>query len=149
LESCNNYIKSSNEGIDKRIREIISRPVFSRLTDEQTSSIYRILKIGLSQAITSQKELLSVIKEWDFASKVNSYGFTTEFEGNNAKNILASIQQDQTILSVIKEVRDKITDLERLASIIKIQSNEISSRIDSHHYKVRRRCCPPLIRDVA
>jgi hypothetical protein len=49
LESCNNYIKSSNEGIDKRIREIISRPVFSRLTDEQTSSICRILKIGLSR----------------------------------------------------------------------------------------------------
>jgi hypothetical protein len=148
LKDCNNYIKSCNETIHNRIREIIATPVFGRLTDDQSSSIHRMLNIGFSQAIRNQEEILTAVKKWDFSSKVKTYGFTTQNEVDNAKNILGVIQQDQTILDNIRELRNRITELEKQRDTIKAQSNEISSRITSHHYRSKRRCCPSLFKEL-
>ena len=148
LMNCNDYIHSSNLTIDNRIKEIIARPVSHRLTNEQISSIYRIVKIGFSQAIKGQEDVPTTIKNWDLSTKVRAHGFTIQTDTDNAKNILAAIQQDQAIIDKVTELKSMITDLETQQDVIKNQSREISSRITSHHYRGRHRCCPSLIKEL-
>src|SRR5207249_4921432 len=41
LNACNSYIQTANVAINSSINEIIKRPVYVKLTNEQESSIYR------------------------------------------------------------------------------------------------------------
>ena len=147
LKQCNEYIDSINLLIDDRINEITSRPIHGQLTEDQISSIYSIVQVGFSQAIRSE-EMETAIRKWDFATKIKAHGFTTEPEIGYAKNILAAIQKDETIMGKIKELKSKISSLEKQQDVIKNQSNEISSRIATHHYGAKRLCCPSLLKEL-
>jgi hypothetical protein len=147
LSACNVCIHTSNVTIDNRIKEIIARPVYAKLTNEQVSSIYRIVQIGFSQTIKGDDEVSTIIRKWDFSSKLQTYGFT-EQDVDNASNILGAVQQDQIIVECPIQVRKNIARLKSQQDVIKKQSKEISSRIASHHYRARHRCCPSLIKEL-
>jgi hypothetical protein len=107
-----------------------------------------MVKIGFSETIQSQEEISADLTKWDFNSKLTSYGFVSQTDADKARNILGTIQQDQAILEILKELKNNITALKKQQDIIQGQSKEISSRISSHHYRTRRRCCPSLLKEM-
>ncbi|MFZ0513689.1 MAG: hypothetical protein WAM14_18935, partial [Candidatus Nitrosopolaris sp.] len=145
LNTYNAYIQKSNIVIDSRIKEIIARPIYAKLTDGQISSIYRILQFGFSRAIKHTEEVSTYIKNWGFSSKLRLHGFNTEQEINTATTILGTIEYDQNIIELVTKVQNNRMDLEEKIDIIKNQSKKISSKIDSHQYQSRHRCCPSFI----
>lgn len=52
LNTCNAYIQSSNIAINNLIKE---KPAYANLTNEQSSSIYRMTKIAFKQSKTKTK----------------------------------------------------------------------------------------------
>jgi hypothetical protein len=108
LKECNDYIDSKNPLVNNRINEIISRPVYGKLSDDQISSIYNIVQICISQAIKGTDDVESFIKNWDMAAKLGTHDFTTRSEIDNGRSILAAIRQDNTIMDKIKELKSKI-----------------------------------------
>lgn len=149
LTACNVYIQTSNVKIDNRIKEIITRPTYAKLTTEQVSSIYGMLKIGFSQAIRGEEEVSTYMKNWNFSSKLRSYGFNTEEEINIGSNILGAIRYDRTIMEAITQVQKNRIDLQNKQDEIRKQSKQISSKIDSHRYHARHRCCPSIIKEFS
>lgn len=148
LNTCNVYIGTSNVTIDNRIKEIIARPIYAELKNEEVSSIYNIVKTGFSQAIKGNEEVSTTIKNWDLPAKLKTYGFETQREIDNTTNILGAIQQDQIIVEYVTNVRNNKIDLQNKLDVIKNQSKDISSLIASHRYKARHRCCPSLIKEM-
>jgi hypothetical protein len=148
LNVYNVYIQNSNVIIDSRIREIIARPAYAKLTNEEVSSIYGMLQVGFSQAIRGTEEISTYIRKWDFSSKLRSYGFNTDMEVNTGSAIFGAIQYDQNIIEPITKVRSNRIDLQNKIDVIRNQSKEISSKIASHHYQARRRCCPSFIKEL-
>jgi len=148
LKGCNDYIDSTNPIINNVIHGIISQPIQAKLTEEQISSVYRIVHIGFSQAIKGTEDIETAVKNWDLATKAKAQGFNTRTEIDNVKNILAAIQQDNTIIDKIKELKSKISSLENQQNIIKNQSKEISSQITANRYRARHRCCPSIFKEL-
>jgi hypothetical protein len=50
LHAYNAYVQTSNVAIDDRIKEIVTRPIDAKLTDDQISTIYRLVGTAFSQA---------------------------------------------------------------------------------------------------
>ena len=144
----NAYVQTSNVEIDNRIKEIVTRPIDIKLTDEQISTIYRLVKTGFSQAIKGEQEVSTFIKNWDLVAKLKSHGFIAQPDFDNASNILGTIQQDTIIIDRVKQVRSNLIGLRTRQEVIKRQSKEISSLIVNHRYKAHHRCCPSLIREM-
>lgn len=147
LKDYNDYINSNNEIIGNRINEIISRPVYSKLTNDQSSSIYSIVQLAFSQAIKGTDDVKTTLEKWNMATKLRSHGFNNQAE-TDAKSILAAIEQDQNIMDRIKELKSKINNLVKQQNIIKGQSREISNQIQHKVYRSVRRCCPNLIKEL-
>ena len=61
---------------------------------------------------------------------------------------MGTIQQDPIIIEHIRKVRSNRIDLEKRQEVIRKQSKEISSKIDSHRYHARHRCCPSLLKEI-
>jgi hypothetical protein len=148
MDAYNAYVQTSNVAIDNRIKEIVTRPIDTKLTDEQISTIYRLVKTGFSQAIKGEQEVLTFIKNWDLVAKLKSHGFTTQQEFDSASNILRTIQQDQIIVEHVKQVQSNLIGLRTKSEVVMKQSRGISSRIVSHRYTAHHRCCPSLIKEM-
>jgi hypothetical protein len=148
LKDYNVYVNSSNPTINDGINGIISKPVYGKLTSDQISSIYSTVQIAFSQAIKGADEVETSIKKWNMASKLSTHGFNTQPEMDNGKNILAAIQQDESIINTTKELKSRINNLIKQQDIIKSQSKEISDEIQHNRYKGVRRCCPTLIKEL-
>ncbi|HXX96791.1 MAG TPA: hypothetical protein VEL11_06710 [Candidatus Bathyarchaeia archaeon] len=70
LHAYNAYVQTSNVAIDNRIKEIVTRPIDAKLTDDQISTIYRLVGTGFSQATKSEQEVSTFIKNWGSKIKI-------------------------------------------------------------------------------
>jgi hypothetical protein len=144
--ACNEYIDEINPNIKKIIENIIAEPIHASISNEATTEVYRIVKIGFYQAVRSVDDVAIAIRKWDLSAKVGSRDFGKDTD--RTRNILGTIQENSKIIGYVKGLQRKILDLKKEIDSINNQANEIYSLIINHRYHKKRLCCPSLIKEM-